>query len=129
VTQKQYFAIKNDKDKKPWDINIDSEVDIGKSKSQTFQKLTGFLSDLFKKKEEKKEETEIRAAHSEYKKELDKANKDLDKRGEDQLRKDILAMIEKNLSRSFFKEVRLESFFETCFALKEPQKLMQEAKF
>jgi len=45
------------------------------------------------------------------------------------MRKDILSMIEKNLSRSYFKEVRLEPFFEACFQLKEPQKLMAEPKF
>jgi hypothetical protein len=36
------------------------------------------------------------------------------------MRKDILSMIEKNLSRSYFKEVRLEPFFEACFQLREP---------
>ena len=53
----------------------------------------------------------------------------MEKKAGDQFRKEILQMIENNLSRTYFKEVRLEPFFEKCFALVEPEKLMQEPKF
>ena len=40
-----------------------------------------------------------------------------------------MQMIEKGISRKYFKEARLEPFFEKCFALEEPDKLMAEERF
>ena len=38
-------------------------------------------------------------------------------------------MIEKGINSKYFKEARLGPFFEQCFALAEPNKLMAEPRF
>jgi len=43
--------------------------------------------------------------------------------------KDILTMIHRNLTRTYFREARLDAFFESCFALKRPHILMEDPKF
>ncbi len=38
-------------------------------------------------------------------------------------------MIEKGINRKFFKEDRLEPFFEQCFALPNPKDFLNDKKF
>ena len=38
-------------------------------------------------------------------------------------------MIEKGINRKYFKEDRLEPFFEQCFALPKPKDFLKDKKF
>lgn len=79
------------------------------------------------KEEEKKDGEKI--ARDVYQESMQKSNLDADKKAGENYRKEILEMIEKNLNRTYFKETKLETFFEKCFALVEPEKIMEDPKF
>ena len=50
----------------------------------------------------------------------------MDLKADEASRAMILELIENNLNRKYFKESRLDPFFEKCFSLVEPEKLMAE---
>ena len=53
----------------------------------------------------------------------------MDRQADGATRTAILELINNNLNRKFFKEARLETFFQKCFSLTEPEKLMEESTF
>ena len=53
----------------------------------------------------------------------------MDLKADEAHRAAILELIENNLNRKYFKESRLDAFFEKCFQLTEPDKLMAEKPF
>ena len=64
-----------------------------------------------------------------YEEHLKKSNEKLDAKAGPATIQTILSMIEKSINKEYFKEKRLEPFFEQCFSLTEPEKLMAEKKF
>lgn len=48
---------------------------------------------------------------------LKKQNDVLDAKAAEQVKQSILSMIDKGINRKYFREDRLESFFEKCFSL------------
>ena len=64
-----------------------------------------------------------------YEEHLRQSNEKLDAKANPATVKTILEMIEKNINKEYFKEKRLEPFFEQCFSLTEPELLMAEKKF
>ena len=60
---------------------------------------------------------------------MEKSNLAMDKKADEASRAAILELIENNINRKYFKESRLEAFFEKCFTLTEPDKLMAEKSF
>ena len=48
----------------------------------------------------------------------------MDIRADEASRAAILELIENNLNRKYFNQKRLDAFFEKCFSLVEPKKLM-----
>lgn len=53
----------------------------------------------------------------------------MDQKADDLARAQLISLVENNINRKFFKESRLEAFFEKCFTLVEPEKLMAEKAF
>jgi hypothetical protein len=66
-----------------------------------------------------------------YQEQLAKENAKLDEKAAVQVKEAILSMIEKGINRKFFREDRLEGFFEKCFSLSQEhaQALMSDSKF
>ena len=60
---------------------------------------------------------------------MKQSNEKLDVKAGEAARQGIIQMIEKGINNKYFKEARLEPFFEHCFALAEPHKLMEEPRF
>lgn len=60
---------------------------------------------------------------------MEKSNLQMDMKADEASRAMILTLIENNLNRKYFKESRLDPFFEKCFSLVEPEKLMAESTF
>lgn len=53
----------------------------------------------------------------------------MDERADEATREALIELVNNNINRKFFKEKRLEAFFEKCFTLQEPDKLMAEQEF
>ena len=53
----------------------------------------------------------------------------MDLKADEASRAAILEIVENSLNRKYFRESRLEGFFEKCFTLVEPHKLMEEKAF
>ena len=53
----------------------------------------------------------------------------MDLKADEATRAALLDLVENNINRKYFKESRLEVFFEKCFTLVEPEKLMAEKSF
>lgn len=53
----------------------------------------------------------------------------MDLKADEATRAAILDLIENSINRKYFKESRLDAFFEQCFSLMEPDKLMAEKAF
>ena len=66
-----------------------------------------------------------------YQEQLAKENAKLDEKAAVLVKEAILSMIEKGINRKFFREDRLEGFFEKCFSLSQEhaQALMSDSKF
>jgi hypothetical protein len=60
--------------KKPWDINIDSQVDTGQKQSATYQHVSRFFKNLFSKEEETKETKGLNDLRDKYKANVEKSN-------------------------------------------------------
>ena len=61
-----------------------------------------------------------------YRSKIEKSNEAMDKKADEATRAAIIELVENNINRKYFKESRLEAFFEKCFTLVEPEKLMKE---
>ena len=70
-----------------------------------------------------------RSANDLYKERMEKSNLQMDQKADEATRAALLDLIENNINRKFFKEARLEAFFQKCFTLTDPQKLMDEKAF
>ena len=53
-------------------------------------------------------------------------NLKLDSMAEPETKKQIIEMIEKNINGTYFREARLNPFFEKCWELNEPKKFKEE---
>lgn len=53
----------------------------------------------------------------------------MDLKADEATRAQLLELIENSINRKYFKESRLDAFFEKCFTLTEPHKLMEEKVF
>lgn len=102
-------------DKKPWDFEINKQ-----QKPQTFGKITAFFKEAFaSNKGATNSATKHPDVNTAYKQQIQKENDKLDEKAVDSVKQGILQMIEKGINKKFFREDRLEAFFEACFSLSQ----------
>lgn len=68
-----------------------------------------------------KDEPKVKSVDEKYKESLKKENEVLDEKAFDQTKKSILDLIEKGINKKYFREDRLDTFFQKCFDLTHEQ--------